>query len=116
MDGKFLSEFPTLAERTVYLSDGTMDVSGSIDLFIQQAARKIAPVRVTGTYGGEILRSLLAFKPMPVSEDLFGQDFLPHFRTAANTYADEIRGNRLSFTAFKQAPWYTGLEIRRRTF
>jgi asparagine synthase (glutamine-hydrolysing) len=25
---------------------------------------------------------------------------------AANTYAEERRGDRLSFTAFKQAPWY----------
>ena len=106
VDGEFLSEFPALAEKTVYVSDGTMDVTGSIDLYIQQAAQNIAPVRITGTYGGEILRSLLAFKPMPVCEDLFDQEFLPHFRAAAETYTEEIRGNRLSFTAFKQAPWY----------
>ncbi len=106
VDGEFLSDFPKLAEKTVYLSDGTMDVTGSIDLYIQQAARNIAPIRVTGTNGGEILRSLTAFKPMPLNEDLFDAEFLRHFRAAAGTYAEELRGNRLSFTAFKQAPWY----------
>jgi asparagine synthase (glutamine-hydrolysing) len=104
----FLNEFPALAAKTVYLSDGTMDVTGAIDLFIQKAARSIAPVRVTGTNGGEILRSLVAFKPMPVSEELFDPEFRPHFRAAAQTYAEELRGHRLSFTAFKQAPWFMG--------
>src|SRR5207249_2656827 len=28
------------------------------------------------------------------------------FRNAAITYASELQGHRLSFTAFKQAPWY----------
>src|SRR5437868_13084071 len=31
----FLSQFPDLAERAVYISDGTMDVTGSVDLYVQ---------------------------------------------------------------------------------
>ena len=106
--GEFLKEFPRLAERTVYLSDGAMDVTGAIDLYVQKAAREIAPIRVTGTNGGEILRSLVAFKPMAMSSELFAPEFLEHIRGAAQTYAEELRGHRLSFTAFKQAPWYMG--------
>jgi len=108
VSGDFLSRFPSLAEQTVCLSDGTMDVSGSIDLYIQEKARAIAPVRVTGTNGGEILRSIVAFKPMPLWEDLFEPEFPQHSRAAARTYAEELRGHRLTFTAFKQAPWYMG--------
>ena len=33
---EFLSQFPDLAERAVYISDGTMDVTGSIDLYVQR--------------------------------------------------------------------------------
>jgi asparagine synthase (glutamine-hydrolysing) len=106
ISGQFFSDFPDLARNTVYLSDGTMDVTGSIDLYVQRAARKIAPVRVTGTNGGEILRSLVAFKPMPLSRDLFQSDFRQWFDAAAGTYSSELSGHRLSFTAFKQAPWY----------
>src|SRR5205814_36966 len=61
----FLSQFPELAERAVYISDGTMDVTGSIVLYVQRLARRIAPVRVSGVCGGEILRRLVAFKPGP---------------------------------------------------
>lgn len=105
---EFLSSFPELAEKTVYLSDGTMDVSGSIDLYIQRAASDIAPIRVTGTNGGEILRSLVAFKPVPLLEDIFAPAFRQHIRAAAQTYSQELHCHQLSFTAFKQAPWFMG--------
>ena len=51
---EFLSEFPALAEKTAYITDGNLDASGTIDLFVQSRARQIAPIRVTGTNGGEI--------------------------------------------------------------
>ena len=103
---EFLQEFPKLAAQTVYLSDGAMDVSGSPDLFVNRQARQIAPVRMTGNYGGEILRSIVAFKPMPVDQTLFSNDFLPNVIGAAQTYARELSPRRLSFVAFKQVPWH----------
>src|SRR6185503_10455385 len=75
VDRRFLAEFPKLAEQTIHLTDGTMDVSGSPDLFANRLAREIAPVRLTGNYGGEVLRSLVAFKPMPVAASVFEPGF-----------------------------------------
>jgi asparagine synthase (glutamine-hydrolysing) len=103
---EFLSQFPTLAERAVYISDGTIDVTGSIDLYVQRLARQIAPVRVSGVCGGEILRRLVMFKPDPPKEGLFDPELARSFRDAAATYAGELQGHRLSFTSFMQAPWY----------
>ena len=102
--GKFLSGFPSLAERAVYISDGTMDVTGSIDLYVQRLARQIAPVRLSGVCGGEILRRLVMFKPDPPQPGLFDPELECSFRDAAATYAGELQGHRLSFTSFKQAP------------
>ncbi len=104
--GEFLSQFGDLAERAVYISDGTMDVTGSIDLYVQGLARQIAPVRLSGVCGGEILRRLVMFKPDPPQEGLFDSELEHSFRDASATYADELQGHRLSFTCFKQAPWY----------
>jgi asparagine synthase (glutamine-hydrolysing) len=103
---EFLSQFHDLAEKAVYVSDGTMDVTGSIDMYVQRFARQIAPVRVSGVCGGEILRRLVMFKPDPSQEGVFDPDLESSFREAAATYADELQGHRLSFTSFKQAPWY----------
>ena len=102
----FLSQFPNLAERAVYISDGTMDVTASIDLYVQRLARHIAPVRVSGVCGGEILRRLVMFKPDPPQSSLFDPELARSFQDAAATYGGELQGNRLSFTSFKQAPWY----------
>lgn len=103
---EFLSEFPKLAEKTVYLTDGAMDVSGAPDLYVNRLAREIAPVRMTGNYGGEILRSLVAFKPMPVDSAAFEPGFRNHIAQAARTYAQELNPRRLSFVAWKQVPWH----------
>ncbi len=103
---EFLSQFRDLAQRAVYISDGTMDVTGSIDMYVQSLAREIAPVRVSGVCGGEILRRLVMFKPDPPQEDVFDPELACAFQDAAGTYASELQGHRLSFTSFKQAPWY----------
>lgn len=103
---EFLREFPKLAAQTVYFSDGAMDVSGSPDLFVNRRARLIAPVRMTGNYGGEILRSIVAFKPMPVDQTLVAPEFHPHVHQAARTYAEELGSSRLSFVVRKQVPWH----------
>jgi asparagine synthase (glutamine-hydrolysing) len=104
--GEFLSEFPALAERSIYISDGTMDVTGAVDLYVQRLARQIAPVRLSGVCGGEILRRLVMFKPSSPQQGLFDPELERSFLEAAATYDGELQGHRLSFTSFKQAPWY----------
>lgn len=102
----FFLQFPTLAEQTVRISDGTMDVSGAVELYANRRAREIAPVRLTGSYGSEILRSMVAFRPGKFDESIFDAEFAKSLRRAEATYAEEIRGPVLSFIAFKQVPWF----------
>ncbi len=102
----FLSRFPYYAERTVYLTDGCTDVSHSPDLYVNERARQIAPVRMTGNYGGEILRRVRAFKPVKCAPGLFVREFLPQLIAAKETYAGLLQGHPLSFAAFCQAPWH----------
>ena len=105
--GKFFSEFPTLASQTVYITDGAMDVSGSAGLYVNRIARKeIAPVRMTGNYGSEILRRNIAFKPRSLNQSLFDATFVSHLNNGATRYAEEAKGDDLSFIAFKQVPWH----------
>lgn len=103
---EFLSQFHDLAEKAIYISDGTMDVTAAVDLYVQQLARQIAPVRLSGVCGGEILRRLVMFKPDAPQQGIFDPELERSFQRAAATYTDELQGHRLSFTSFKQAPWY----------
>jgi asparagine synthase (glutamine-hydrolysing) len=103
---QFLSNFPQYAERSVYLTDGCIDVSHSVDLYVNERAREIAPVRITGNYGGEVLRRVRAFKPVEPCAGLFRHEFLSQLKLANETYARLLRGHPLSFAVFRQAPWH----------
>jgi asparagine synthase (glutamine-hydrolysing) len=104
--GKFFQEFPELARQSVYYSDGAMDVTGSVELFANRVARKIAPVRMTGNYGSEILRGNVVFKVGKLDHSLFDGAFLPMLKSAADTFAGERNRGRTSFIVTRQVPWY----------
>ena len=102
----FLSQFPYYAERAVYLTDGCVDVGRAPDLYLNERAREIAPVRMTGLLGGEILRRVRAFKPEEPLPGLFAPEFLCHVRQTRETYAGLLREHPVSFAVFKQGPWH----------
>ena len=102
----FFTEFPALAKRAVYYTDGAMDISGSVELYVNRLAREIAPIRLTGNYGDQVLRRAIGFKPIPLNKGIFDGGFMPFFQAGAKTYDKLIQGSELSFLAFKQIPWY----------
>jgi len=103
----FYRDFPKLAEQTVYITDGVMNMTGTPDLYVNRMARGMSPVRLTGNYGGEILRGLIAFKPAAVKEGLYDPECERHAVAAEETYRQEVAGDDvLSFVAFKQVPWH----------
>ena len=104
---EFMSRFSHYAERSMYLTDATVDVTRAPDLYLSERARKIAPVRMTGLYGDEILRPhLRAFKPVRLAPGLFSSWLLEQVDAARATYARIIQGHPTSFSAFRQAPWH----------
>jgi asparagine synthase (glutamine-hydrolysing) len=106
VDGDFLKHFPRYAERTMYLTEGCVDLSRSPDLYVSERARKIAPIKVVGTYGSEIIRQAPMFKPVVPTRGLFRAEMLSEVQKAATTYAELRREHPLTFSAFRQSPWY----------
>jgi asparagine synthase (glutamine-hydrolysing) len=102
---EFLSRFAHYAERAVYLTDGCVEVNRAPDVYLNERAREIATVRMTGNLGGEILRRVRTFKPVSPLPGLFQSEVLSHVREAEQTYARHVTGNALSFAVFKQSPW-----------
>ena len=102
----FLSRFSHYAERAVYLSDGGTRVNRTADLYANEKARAIAPVRMTGNYGSEVLRWVPAFKPVKPADGLFAAEFLSSVAAANVTYNDVLQGHPVSFAVFRQAPWH----------
>lgn len=68
---KFLDEFPQLAEKTIKVTDGCVEVTVSHEIYLNQLAREIAPVRLTGNYGSEVLRSVNYIRPVSPERGVF---------------------------------------------
>lgn len=106
VDQDFFAQFARLAEDAVYYSDGTMNVTGAVELYVNEIARKISTIRLTGNYGSEILRGNVAFKPVIIDNDLWCRELTDAIKKAGHTYAEEFNCHPLSFIAFKQVPWH----------
>jgi asparagine synthase (glutamine-hydrolysing) len=102
----YLGRFADYAQRGMYLTEGTVDVGRSADLFLSEQARAIAPVKIVGTYGSEILRQAVMFKPTDPMGGLFTGDVLSTVSEAKQTYAEQRQCHPVTFAAFRQSPWY----------
>jgi asparagine synthase (glutamine-hydrolysing) len=101
-----LGNFPRYAERTVYLTDGCASVNHAPVLYSNENARAIAPVRMTGNYGDQIILRWRAFKPSKLTPSLFQPDFAAHVNAGVEAYHAATDTHPLTFAAFRQAPWF----------
>lgn len=109
VDDELFRRFRSYAERTVYLTDGCADVSRAPDLYLNEAVRRIAPVRLTGNHGSEVLRRV-THKPPKVSPAPFCAELRSSMQDAERRYAALRNPHPLSFVVFQQIPWhYQGL-------
>ena len=109
LDRQFLSDFPKYAEKTVYITDGCFGVSGAYEIYLNSLARDIAPIRINGNYGGELLRGIEGkLKAAPPDEKLYSHDMNIHIKDAAKTVSDIYTSSRHSMTTnmFKEIPWF----------
>lgn len=103
---EFLSRFAHYAERTVYLTDGATSVLHAPDLYVNELARGIAPVRLTGNYGDEVLRHSVVLRPTLPDLGVFHPDFVTQIMAAANTFAGVFKGNSLTQAVNQQMSWF----------
>ena len=101
---EFLNKFPHYMEKAVYLSDGYLGMSGAAELYVNSLARDIAPVRLTGNWGSELLRRVRAFKFTEPRSGFLHPDLQPYIHEARESFMKLSLMNRLSFVAFQQAP------------
>ena len=108
VDDGFLKQFHVLAPQTVRFSDGMMDVVGAAGLYANRTAKKeITGVRLTGNYGGEVLRSMVSLKDSKLKLRFCSSGLLDKVKEGKATLQAQVSGGRpLSVIAFKQVPWH----------
>ncbi len=103
---EFLNNFSHYAERTIYLTDACVDLGRSPDLYVSEKVREIAPVRIVGTYGSEMLLHAVMFKAEQPAAGLFQGDLEPKLQVAKATYDKNLQVHPMTFVAFRQSPWH----------
>lgn len=104
--GEFLRNFGTFAQQSIFITEGTVDLYRASDLYLSSKVREIAPAKIVGTYGSEIVRCAVMFKPVEPEPGLFAPEFLSHVHAAESTYEALRREHPITFAAFRQSPWY----------
>src|SRR6202035_4334928 len=91
-------------DRTVYITDGCSGIFGAHEIYLNRQARQLAPVRLTGNYGSEVLRGVSTFKPIGLSPRLFNLEFGRSLTSSTQSVAN---GNEhpVTFAAFREIPW-----------
>ena len=100
----FFSNFAALADKTVYSTDGCFGVLGSHEVYFNRKARELAPMRLTGNFGSEVLRGMSTFKPIGLSRELVSQDLNHHINSVTSGLSRAV-GHPVSFAAFREIPW-----------
>jgi asparagine synthase (glutamine-hydrolysing) len=103
---EFLNGFARYAERSIWLTEGTVDVYRASDLYVSSKARQIAPAKIVGTYGSEIVCHAVMFKAVEPIPGLFMEEFLKDILVAGETYTALRKQHPVTFAAFSQSPWY----------
>lgn len=101
---EFLHELPHYLEKAVYVSDGYMGLSGAAELYLNSLARNLAAVRLTGNYGGELLRGVRAFKHEFPGGGFVSPELHPFLSEARKTLHELEATDPVTFALFHQAP------------
>jgi asparagine synthase (glutamine-hydrolysing) len=100
----FLSEFASHADRTVYITDGSLGILGAHEIYLNAQARHLAQVRLTGNFGSEVLRGVSTFKPLGISDDLLARE-MSRFVNGSVKELPNDGASAVTFAAFREIPW-----------
>jgi asparagine synthase (glutamine-hydrolysing) len=98
----FFSNFASHTDRTVYITDGCLGPLGAHEIYLNAQARLLASVRVTGVFGGQILRGLSMFKPLALARELVSRDLHDTIQSVVARQPALNGGHPLTFTAFRE--------------
>lgn len=106
VDQSFLNNFTKWADKTIYITDGYLGVTGSSEVYVNSIARSIAPIRMTGNFGGEIFRSMRHLKARSPMQTLFANKLLQYATNASSIIADLSNSSPLTAVLFQDSPWH----------
>ena len=104
IEPEFLRHFDAYFDRTVYVTDGCATAVSSHEIYFNAQARQISPVRLTGNFGSEVLRSVSTFKPLGLQARLLSDSYAKAVAVEARR-APSDGAHSVTFAAFREIPY-----------
>jgi asparagine synthase (glutamine-hydrolysing) len=76
---------------------------GAHEIYLNNQARALSPVRLTGVFGGEILRGVSMFKPLHLTHELFNADLGETVTSCTRRWSHDGE-HPVTFAAFREIP------------
>ncbi len=102
---EFRAALPHYFERAVHISDGYLGLSGAAELYANSQARLLAPVRITGNYGGELLRGDGGRNAAILNERLLTPEFSRVLGDLKRDYMETLAASAIPSALFQQTSW-----------
>src|SRR5439155_21708525 len=99
----FFSDFKSHVDRTVYITDGSLGSLGAHEIYLNNQARALSPVRVTGVFGGEVLRGVSMFKPLHLAHRLVDAELAETVASCKRRWSRDGE-HPVTFAAFREVP------------
>ena len=100
LNDTFVKHYSEFVDRSVYITDGTIGATGAHELYFTELAQAISPIRLTGNFGGELLRSMSIYGRLDLCSDILSPEFACAVEKCVSTHKGFDR--RLTDTAFRE--------------
>ena len=107
LDKKFLSDYHRHAARAIYVTDGLADATNVDEVYLNNLARNVAPIKLTGNFGSQVLgRVRRALRNRFLDPRLINPEFRNHLVEVSETIVPFAQEHDLSYLLNKEIPWY----------
>lgn len=105
----FFDNFADYAHKTIYVTDGSAGIFGSHEVYLNNLVRNLAPIRLTGKYGSEIVQQVFILLRRSIDLNILSDEFLA-LRSDTPSY-----GNLPSIIQGLRWLWPAGLSAAERS-
>lgn len=101
---EFFRNYALYVDSAVCASDGLAGGTAAHEVHLNALARSLAPIRLTGNFGSEILRSMSTFKALHLRTDFVAPDLAREVERVARAPFEPPQ-HPVTFAAFQEVPW-----------
>jgi asparagine synthase (glutamine-hydrolysing) len=113
LDERFFSKYSDFVNKAVYISDGMISVMKSDELFFNSIARTIAPIKISGSFGSELLKKGWFFaRDRSPENELINREFNEFVLKAKSKRNKILNGYDINFILSKEIPWWCNETLR----